>query len=302
MDCAGKVRTVFTDPLIMSDKTAWTHSNAFFTLWPTARAMGHCGLCVSHHVWDGAIKRPCERHARQRFAALELHTEDEESNVSHELMKLLSWFTCVSCFAHHGHNALKWALSDFISSRDTMKSCWVVFASLRNSVDLLVKYLPQWLHDRVRFADGDEALLREMWQLLGEEDKWVNILVNLQLRFADGCLYVACKFEGDETCIDQVTAALLHRWRFRAWSDSRWCGIGPSCRSLLGCVMCGLQSLVDTIMACPRASKYYIQGFKNLSHTILKMMTLIACSSRVSENFLELVLSDDRVPRNLQNK
>ena len=299
MDISGECKVYFQDPIPMKDKSAWTHHRAQYDMWPLARTMKHTSIIISHHVWVMAIKRPCERHSRQRHSALAIHLEDEENSdeVPSEMLRLMSWFTCVACFAHHGHNALRWALVGYIDDPETTRSAWIVLASLRNSFDLLVTYLPMWLTGRLKFKNYRDDTLPALWSLLGESEKWVQLLSELQIRFEDGCLCLAAGLEHDPSAADKATAALLHLWRFRAWSDSRWCGIGPSRKALMGCLLCGLHDLVDFIMQSKTASKYYIQGFSRLTQQVRDMIVLVSCSSHLAENFVAQLLDDDRLPR-----
>jgi hypothetical protein len=295
----GELRVLFRDPQRMKDKSAWSHHSAQFDFWPMSRSLGHDSIVVSFHCWDSAVKQPLERHTRERHAALLIHLGDEADQMPSSFLELLSWLVCVACFAHHGHNALKWGIRDFIDDKVTTKACWVTLASLRNSFDLLVTFLPRWLASRLRFMDYDKGDLKQLWTLLGENEKWIEILSRLQIRFRDGCLFLAAALEHDNSAVEQATSALLHLWRFKAWSDSRWCGIGPTSRSMLGCLFCGLGDLVSTIMACPSTSKYYISGFNQLSKRVLELMVLVSCSGRLSENFVALLLEDDRLPLRL---
>lgn len=132
--------------------------------------------------------------------------------------------------------------------------------------------------------------------MLGHNDKWTGILCGMQIRFEGGSLCLAASLADDDTAVDRATAALLHLWRFRPWSDSRWCGVGASSRALLGCLLCGMESLVSDIMKDPDLSKYHIRGFTRLSPRAKKMMVLVSCCGRVSEHFVEAVLQDDRLP------
>ena len=295
----GELRVLFRDPLKMSDKSAWSHHSAQFDFWPTSRSLGHDSIVVSFHCWDSAVKQPLERHTRQRHSAMCLHLGDEPDGLPSSFLELLSWVICVACFAHHGHNSLKWSIRDFIDDKVTTKACWVAMASLRNSFDLLVEFAPRWLGSRLRFADYDKGDLKELWSLLGESEKWIEILCRLQIRFHGGFIYMAADLEGDNSAIELAMTALQHLWRFKAWRDSRWCGIGPTSRAMIGCLFCGLADLVSMIMDSSSCSKYYIQGFGQMSQKVRELMVLVACSGRLSENFVALLLEDDRLPLRL---
>lgn len=296
LDGKGECRVLFRDPLPMSDKSAWSHHRAQYEFWPMCRSLNHAALVVSHHVWDMAVKSACERHARQRHAALMLHLGDD-TGMPAELMAMLSWFSCVGCFAHHGHNALKWALVEHLGDKDVARNCWVVLASLRNSFELLTKFLPRWLGSKVQFIDYHDDTLPHVWSLLGENEKWIAILSRLQIRWEGGHLRLAAAMADNAKWVDEAMAALLHLFRFRPWSDSRWCGMGPSSKAMLGCLFCGLDDLVLMVTGCPTVSKYYIQGFAKLDNQVRNMFVVTACSSKVSESFVSALLKDDRLPK-----
>lgn len=69
LGCGRSTRIVCWDPRPMTDKTAWSHYQAQGEAWALPREQGHTDLVVHHHVWDRAVKAPCERMQRQRHAA-----------------------------------------------------------------------------------------------------------------------------------------------------------------------------------------------------------------------------------------
>ena len=90
--------------------------------------------------------------------------------------------------------------------------------------------------------------------------------------------------------------ALMNVWSFRRFSDSRWISLGSSCRTLLAAVVLGLPDLVDEILANPRASSYFLSGFKHFSDRVARMTATVATCSFVSDSVLAALLDDDRVP------
>ena len=103
------------------------------------------------------------------------------------------------------------------------------------------------------FVKGD---LKQFCTLIGESEHWVEILNQFQICFHDGYLFLAVALEDDPSALEQATAALIHLWSFSVWSDSRWCGIGPTSRSMLCCTFRGLADAVSMTLACPTSSKY----------------------------------------------
>ena len=297
LDTRGGKVALISEPRLLGDKTAWAHYQAQQEFWPLARERGHTDIIISHHMWDRAVKAPCERHQRQRHAALSLALQSHMSEGEAIWTDLCSWFTCTGCVAHDVHNALKWSVFSLINDRSTVKSCWVVLESLRNGYNLLVQEMGQWIADKIEFSDhANLDVLRRLWLLMGLTDEWVTLFVDVQLRWENGRLCVGEKWRAEPTTPQAVTTCLMHVWAFRSFSDSRWCSLGAGCRSLVSSLMVGLADLAQNIILNPRCSNYYIGGFSNLSKDVIRMCTLISCSGHISDSILLMVLEDDRIP------
>ena len=72
---------------------------------------------------------------------------------------------------------------------------------------------------------------------------WVQLCVQLQIRWSHGKLKLAENVELDEACLQQNCARCLHMWGFRTWSSSRWCGVGEA--SFVGLVVARARRLAD---------------------------------------------------------
>lgn len=92
---------------------------------------------------------------------------------------------------------------------------------------------------------------------------------------------------------------MLHLWRFRAWSDSRWCGIAGGARCIIACVFVGLADLAAFIIGSPAYSSYHIGGFQHLTTDIVGACVVVTASSGVTEHCLLKVLDDDRLAKNI---
>ena len=89
---------------------------------------------------------------------------------------------------------------DSLNDKKVLRQVWIIFESLRNSLDQLLKILPSWITARTTFADyGGECNLRSLYTLLGLPPKWSEFVADLQLRWEDGRLCVAakCRFDAD---------------------------------------------------------------------------------------------------------
>ena len=141
--------------------------------------------------------------------------------------------------------------------------------------------------------------MREFWESLGIRDKWLDMLVALQLRWEDSWLFVAVRFEHDGGIIEQVTLILLFLWKFQAWAESRWCRTSFGCRGLIGSLFCGLEALVGFILRDDKQSHYYINGFTRLSPQIKKMACIVSATCEISDGPMHLMLEDDRLVKHL---
>ena len=213
-----------------------------------------------------------------------------------EELESTSWFTSCGCINHDVHNALKWAVLGYTSCKLTMRSAFIVIESLRNAYDLLVLHSSAWLGRVLRFEDSDGFDWAACWHLLDIEPQWVDQMCDSQMRWESGCLKVAKRYEGGAEAKSLVEMALMNVWSFRRFSDSRWISLGSSCRTLLAAVVLGLPDLVDEILANPRASSYFLSGFKHFSDRVARMTATVATCSFVSDSVLAALLDDDRVP------
>ena len=114
-------------------------------------------------------------------------------------LDLWSWETSVGCCAHDFSGALRWAHLKEFGSRDLMRKMWIRVESIRSSLDQLIRQLPHWISRTLRFADYTGSVSLETISVqLGLKDVWVAEFSALQLRFEDGCLFVASRWEDDE--------------------------------------------------------------------------------------------------------
>lgn len=212
-DADGACHVVFTEPLCMKDKAAWSHYAAQADLWAGARLAGHQHIVITHCCWVRADFSACRRLQRRRFAALALHLESELGESQAHLMDRMSWLACVGRFAHDSHNSLRWSVSH-LSVRETMQDCWVVMQSLRNGFGQLLVALRHWLVQNVAYEDGDQELLTDLWRFRGMGEEWVSFLASdLQVRWEGGRLVVKKALIGRDDLPQMVTVAPLHIWK-----------------------------------------------------------------------------------------
>lgn len=125
----------------------------------------------------------------------------------------------------------------------------------------------------------------------------MELLLDHQVRWESGGLYVAARFEGDPDILNLVSTALLSIWRYDKWSASRWISIGPVCRALAASMATGLRDLVGFVRKQPHTSEYFIHNFGRIeSDAGLRRFVVVAgISAWVADSALLLVVDDDRV-------
>ena len=281
------------------DKTAWTHFNAMDQMWEGCRRLGHKGYVITFACFDRAVKSPMHRYILQHAKAFDKFLIDNLPAGQATQRILRHWVVVVGCCAHDFHNALKWSVLMFLKDKAVMRDSWIVLASLRSSYEQLVLYLPKWLEHSLGFAEwqGEQAFLIEWWEFVGLEGKWLALFVSLQLRFHSNRLWVAARFQDDAQIVNKITCALLYLWKFKKFSETRWCTLGNQCRRMVGAVSLGLRELVGSIHEDARESDYYLNGFSRLSTAILEMMCVVSATSQVSEKALLLTKADARLAK-----
>jgi hypothetical protein len=137
-----------------------------------------------------------------------------------------------------------------------------------------------------------------LWRALGLEADIVDRLVELQLRWdpSDRKLKVGSEHADSPTLAADILALIRCTWRFDAFTESRWIGLGPSARGLVAATMLGLEDLVQWVRSTPGESQYYISGFSHFDLRAKKFMGVVSISSYLADGVLTILFGDDRVP------
>ena len=126
-----------------------------------------------------------------------------------------------------------------------------------------------------------------------------QVLVNMQVRFEDGFLKVWVGFQDKEDTMEQLSTAILHLWRYRPFSDSRWLTLGETCRSLMKGFLTGLHHVISRARANPKHSDWHLHCWDSMSSELKRDIVQCGLCSYVADSFLCEALSDDRVARRL---
>lgn len=293
----GETALVLSEPQRVSDKTAATHFGCYRELFPYPRSVMPSGIMISAHVWDGALYSACDKLHRQLMAAYH-HSQSAECSEGDALWnELTHWFCSARCALHIAHCGLKRGVLQFTEDRMLLKRCWVTLESLRPSFVQLVRNLEAWVRARLVFEDRCMPHQPELLRALGVDTELADRMVELQMCWDPhgGKLIVGFQHSASATIVADVCAVIQATWRFRAFSESRWIGLGPSARALTLATLYGLEDLVSFVLKVPGESKYYIQGFSQYDSQVKRCMSVIGMSSYLADSVLAILLEDDRL-------
>ena len=306
IDSSGKPVSacVLRDPVPLAHgKGAWALFSCGREFFPTARQQGHRGISIAHYAFDRAGYNPLKKAFQQYHASLASQFNDSRRGFDSDMLEKMEWIVSSGCALHDCHNALKWALHSHFQDTSLMEDIYIVVASVRNSYDLVYSRLGKWLDAHLVFVpdegcpSADE--LQDLWTVLGLEPDLVEALCSLRLHWAGGKLNVAASCTSNEGLVEDLSAVLLGIWKFRQFTTSRWVTVGCSCRSLLGALLTGFDSLVELIRADPNASDFHINGYGRLGPRGKRFVAMAALVSYVPEACLLQLLEDDRLPLQL---
>ena len=127
---------------------------------------------------------------------------------------------------------------------------------------------------------------------LGLDPDRVDEFFALQLRFHEGRFKVAASCRDNPNMLESISTCVLHAWRFRKFTTSRWITVGDSCNTMVVALLIGVESLVRTVRRSPKTSDYSIHGFGRINENIKKFMAIAAMCSYISDGFLSSMLGE----------
>ena len=286
-------------------KTAPRIFEACLKDWVTLRSLGHKGCAVEHYCYDRAGIDAQERLWRQWHAENAASFEVHRGDVSLHHFRLSEFILVTACAAHDCQSAFRWAMRPLITDSPLLRDVYIAIESLRNSMDLIVGHVDEWIAKRLRFVPHQPFEVVEerriLWQLLDIDCETVEVLSDvLQLRFVNGMLEVTENMSANPEVAELMSIALLSTWKFVKFSDSRWLSAGSSCRTIVAGVLTGLEDLAQLIVDDPAASKFYLGGFARLRSdpSRVEFVTGASFVSRAVDGVLASILEDPRVARN----
>ena len=268
----------------------------------TLRQMNHHGVAIEHYCFDRAGLEGHERLWRQWHAEYSASLVDVSRDVPLEVLKLTEFVLATACSAHDAQSAFRWGMRKYLLHKELLRDSYVSVEALRNSMDILIRYLGEWIALRLSFASPmtfeETERWRNLWQVLDVELETVEVLSeHLQLRFHEGRLLVSQECSSRPDLIGVVSSCLLSVWKFVRFTESRFLTAGSSSRTVVAALLLGIEDLVKFIATETSAPKLYLNGFFRLQGDRNTFMAEAALISRVTDGVLADLLEGSRVAR-----
>jgi len=301
-DLHGDACTVLEEPLILTRKTAWSHFCAERQLLKTPRELGHTGLAVSSHKFDGALQQTLKRLFRKWQQVYDDDQEEKLGRTKAYRLWIRNWYESETCAAHFLNGGLKWALMvmPYIDDPEVLKSAFIVRESCCNGHNLIQEFIGRWILAVMTFTSTAWPEAREFYSTWSLKEETLETAVDLEVRFQDGKLLVSEKHRERLGLIDLLVVFLLKVWMFARWTMSRWLSFGRGSRVQVLAYHLGLVQLVQFIIH-NGGSKFYIGGvLRHGSKKVKHIAVLAGLSARVADEPLKLIFKDDRLPMQLE--
>ena len=187
----------------------------------------------------------------------------------------------------------------YFENKDVMRMVFIGVASVRNSMDLIITYIAEWVSRTFSFAsalgEAEKDLMKTLWKTLHIKDDLIHLLVDvLELRFESDRLLVSQSIATADV-INLVVPTLLGVWKISQFTDSRWLSVGTSSRSMVSAQLTGLGSLLSFARQKPSVSGYYVNGFFRLTPCHWEFFVKAAIVAEVPEVAQRALLKDSRV-------
>ena len=155
----------------------------------------------------------------------------------------------------------------------------------------------------MQFADDDEAdeEVYQFWIALGASGEWTEKLVECNPRWVGCELLVRCQMRGKSDWLERLCRIMWYFPKFSKFSDSRWCSLGKSCRTLVCGWIVGLDQFVAWLLKTKSVSEHYLGGYGRINLQLKRFCVVTALAGYVPDSFLALLMEDDRVCLHLES-
>ena len=196
-------------------------------------------------------------------------------------------------------------MSPLQADQDLLKGLYVSTMSIRNSMEYVHTHIGSWLAAHIEVVEDDKGLpnaeyLQRLWTALRADFEVASTICDARTHWQGERLCVAKSFaESERDVLDVISGTLLSLWSLKTFSDARWLGMSSSLRALVGALLSGIGSIVAHIRRAPHTSDYHVGGWAKLTPEARAFAVVSAMSGCVSDVALEMIMADNRVPRQI---
>ena len=243
-------------------KGAWEAFSAAKRCCPLLKALGHKSISISHYCFDRGYNQSLSRKMLQRHRSQHSVPTGSAIDSPTSLPELRDWALTTSCCNHDCHNALRWSVASNPNIEEHNKEIHIALESLKDCFASILHAVPGFLWEHVRFVDdgADEDEVAAYWSFLGVEADMLDTFMAVHPRWTGFELHVKGALEEAEDATQQLSSILHYAFRFRKYTDSRWCSAGVSFRSLLLAWSVGLDGVMQWADSHGQMSDYYSKG------------------------------------------
>ena len=272
---------------------------AFRKFSPLLREAGHRGITVLAAVVDRNLFRPLRRRLvstqRMYYTVQEQRGVHPGGNVK---ALLTDWLSVVPCANHDAHDALKWAVTVlFDDPTSVLRSVFVGIESLPHVYDFLASQLLDWVAETLGVHESytDPETVTTVWVTIGVESDVADQLADIDLEWRDDHLSVKVSVRDRAGLVGHIVSFCLFLFRFRKFTDSRWCTTGPASRTMCAAYTVGLGPYMTHIRSLPLCSDFKAHGFDRMTEIGRVFCAVTGLCSYVPDGVLMELLVDDRI-------
>ena len=165
---------MFRDPHPLTyGKSAQALAACAWASAPSLRSLEHFGAALTVYTFD----RGCYSSVGKLLKQYHRRQADDSCRDEKETEGILDFVIIVADPLHDCANGLEWGLKPFVGET-TLKDLYVSIEAVRNSYDLLMTHMPQWLWQTAKPSTHtpEESVLHEMWGLLGVQEEYLEVL------------------------------------------------------------------------------------------------------------------------------
>lgn len=187
--------------------------------WISLRQAGHRGIAIECYIFDRCGFPSWERTINKLHLMKAHECDSLNPGLPQNVSRMMEWVVVVPCAAHDCHNSLKWAMWFRFDNRDLVRDAYVCIAALRNSFNLLIQYMNEWLATVIEFKEPSRPeeveAERNVLVALGVDPEAVQLLSEtLQLQWKNVRLLVSSTYADHPDVVGLVSAALIAVFRF----------------------------------------------------------------------------------------